>query len=197
IACNVRAVSLSDSPFATLDPPALKLITSAESRLAASSNEILVRVEFSRKKFTTVRPRRAGTFLITRVPTSRNDSAVSRIRVTSVALRSCIDNRCSFTSPCSLHDDRVLTVELRHEHADVVREAARQIVPAVRDADEDQICSALVSLQDLVSDPGERPPDVVGLHDLGAQKGTPLRASREADGLSRIFDSLPGLAGPA
>src|SRR5881394_1128363 len=123
MACNVRAVSLSDSPFATLDPPALKLITSAESRLAASSNEILVRVEFSRKKFTTVRPRRAGTFLITRVPTSRNDSAVSRIRVTSVELRSCIDSRCSFMSP------RFLAVQLGDEHPDVVRATRRHVLP--------------------------------------------------------------------
>src|SRR6476469_4246974 len=129
IACKVSAVSLSDSPFATLDPPALKLITSADSRFAASSNEILVRVEFSRKKFTTVRPRRAGTFLITRVPTSRNDSAVSRIRVTSVALRSCIDSRCSFTSPCPLHHDPVLAVELGDEHPDVIGASRRNVLP--------------------------------------------------------------------
>src|SRR4029077_4014898 len=129
IACNVRAVSLSDSPFVTLDPPALKLITSADSRLAASSNQILVRVEFSRKKFTTVRSRRAGTFLITRVPTSRNDSAVSRIRVTSDALRSGIDSRCSFTSPRSLDDDRVFAIQLGDEHLDVIRATRRHVLP--------------------------------------------------------------------
>ena len=80
---------------------------------------------------------------------------------------------------------------------DLIRQPARQIVATVGDADQHHVCRALVSLQDLVSDPGERPPDVVGLHDLGAQKGTPPRASREADGSVRIFDSLPGLAGPA
>jgi hypothetical protein len=47
IASRVRAVSLRLSPFVTEDPPVEKLITSAESRLAASSNEIRVRVEFS------------------------------------------------------------------------------------------------------------------------------------------------------
>ena len=47
IACRVQAVSLSDSPLETDDPLAEKLITSAESRLAATSNEILVRVESS------------------------------------------------------------------------------------------------------------------------------------------------------
>jgi hypothetical protein len=47
MACSVRAVSLRLSPFDTEDPDVEKLITSAESRLAASSNEIRVLVEFS------------------------------------------------------------------------------------------------------------------------------------------------------
>jgi hypothetical protein len=37
-------VSFSDSPLSTLEPTDLTLTTSAESRLAASSNELLVRV---------------------------------------------------------------------------------------------------------------------------------------------------------
>jgi hypothetical protein len=47
IASRVSAVSFRLSPFDTLEPLVEKLITSAESRFAASSNEILVRVEFS------------------------------------------------------------------------------------------------------------------------------------------------------
>ena len=47
MACSVSAVSFRDSPLLTLDPPVEKLMTSADSRLAASSNEIRVRVEFS------------------------------------------------------------------------------------------------------------------------------------------------------
>ena len=47
IASRVSAVSLRLSPLATLDPWAEKLITSADSRLAAASNEVLVRVESS------------------------------------------------------------------------------------------------------------------------------------------------------
>ena len=47
IASRVSAVSLRLSPLATLDPLAEKLITSADSRLAAASNEVLVRVESS------------------------------------------------------------------------------------------------------------------------------------------------------
>jgi hypothetical protein len=45
IACSVWAVSLRLSPLDTLEPLAEKLITSAESRLAAASNEIRVRVD--------------------------------------------------------------------------------------------------------------------------------------------------------
>ena len=47
IAARVWAVSLRLSPLDTLEPLALKLMTSALSRLAATSNEIRVRVESS------------------------------------------------------------------------------------------------------------------------------------------------------
>src|SRR5215217_265633 len=66
IAWSVCAVSLRLSPFETLDPLAAKLMTSAERRFAAASKEIRVRVESSKKRLTTVRPRRVGSFLIGR-----------------------------------------------------------------------------------------------------------------------------------
>src|SRR3954468_15150173 len=44
-ALSVCKVSLSDSPFSTDEPDDLTLITSADSRLAASSNDELVRVD--------------------------------------------------------------------------------------------------------------------------------------------------------
>ena len=47
IACSVSAVSLRLSPLETLEPLAEKLMTSADSRLAATSKEIRVRVESS------------------------------------------------------------------------------------------------------------------------------------------------------
>ncbi len=59
------------------------LITSALNREAASSNDVRVRVLGSTKKFTSVFPRSAGTFLISRVPTCLKASAVSRIRLIS------------------------------------------------------------------------------------------------------------------
>jgi hypothetical protein len=47
IAWSVSAVSLRLSPFETDDPEVVKLMTSAERRFAAISNEIRVRVEAS------------------------------------------------------------------------------------------------------------------------------------------------------
>ena len=52
-------------------------MTSAESRLAAASNEIRVRVLSSKNRLTTVRPRSAGSFLIGRSASERISSAVA------------------------------------------------------------------------------------------------------------------------
>src|SRR4029453_6000447 len=87
-ACNasrLRAVSFNVSPLVRLEVIAEILITSALNRNAASSNEVRVRVLGSTKKFTSVFPRRAGTFLISRVPTCLNASAVSRMNLISSA----------------------------------------------------------------------------------------------------------------
>ena len=73
-------VSLSDSPLSTLEPEALRLMVSADSRLAASSNDELVRVEDSKKTVMTVRPRRVGTFFTSRRMMLWKPSAVSRMR---------------------------------------------------------------------------------------------------------------------
>src|SRR5437667_397242 len=72
-------------PFVRLDVEAERLITSALKRKAASSNEVRVRVLGSTKKFTSVLPRSAGTFLISRVPTCLKASAVSRMKLISSA----------------------------------------------------------------------------------------------------------------
>ncbi len=94
MACRVRAVSLRDSPLETLDPLAEKLMTSAESRLAAVSNEIRVRVESSKNRLTTVRPRSVGSFLISRDCVAAIWAAVSRMRIASARERSAVDSRC-------------------------------------------------------------------------------------------------------
>ena len=94
MAISVWAVSLRDSPLETEEPLAEKLITSALSRLAAVSNEIRVRVESSKNRFTTVRPRSAGSFLTSREDTAAIWSAVSRIRTASAYDRSVVLSRC-------------------------------------------------------------------------------------------------------
>ncbi len=93
IASRVSAVSFRDSPLETEDPLAEKLMTSAESRLAAASKEMRVRVESSKKRLTTVRPRRVGSFLIGRSATRAISSAVSRIRTASSRVRSAAEMR--------------------------------------------------------------------------------------------------------
>lgn len=97
MASRVSAVSLSDSPLDTLDPLAEKLITSADSRLAAASNEMRVRVESSKNRLTTVRPRSVGSFLMERSETLASSSAVSRMRSASSLVRSPAEIRWRFT----------------------------------------------------------------------------------------------------
>src|SRR6266540_3371106 len=93
IACRLRAVSSSDSPFSTELPFAAKESASAESHFSAVSKEKRVRVEASKKRFTTMRPRSAGTFLISRSPMGRMDSAVSKMSAISPAERSSVPSR--------------------------------------------------------------------------------------------------------
>ena len=56
MAFSVIAVSMSVSPFLIAELATAMLMTSAPSRLPASSNEVRVRVEVSKKSSTTVRP---------------------------------------------------------------------------------------------------------------------------------------------
>lgn len=94
MAFNVNAVSFSDSPFDTEEPFAEKLITSADNRFAAVSNEMRVRVESSKNKFTTVRPRNVGSFLISRPWVAAMAAVVSRSNTASSWLRSLVDSKC-------------------------------------------------------------------------------------------------------
>jgi len=71
-----------------------KLRVSALSRFSAISKEERVRVEFSKKRFTTSLARRAGTFFMGRAEISAILSAVSRRRVMSCAERSSMPSRC-------------------------------------------------------------------------------------------------------
>ena len=79
IASILRIVSLKVSPLLTLLVEDEKLTASADNLFSASSNEILVRVEFSKNKLTTVLPCRVGTFLIGLSRTSLKVFVVSKI----------------------------------------------------------------------------------------------------------------------
>ncbi len=83
IASRLRRVSVSVSPLLVEEVDTFRLITSADSRWAASSKVVRVRVEFSKNTLQTVLPRSSGTFFTARAPTSRKESAVSRISVSS------------------------------------------------------------------------------------------------------------------
>ena len=102
------AVSFNVSPLVRLDVATEILITSALKRNAANSNDVRVRVLGSTKKLTNVFPRKAGTFLISRVPTCLNASAVSSTKLISSADNS---RRPSKSLRLQRRSVRVLTLE--------------------------------------------------------------------------------------
>src|SRR5579885_3359476 len=122
MASMLRAVSKSVSPLTTLLEEGEQLITSVLSRWAASSKEVRVRVLGSKKRLTTVLPRSAGTFLMSRPLTSLNDSAVSSICVISSGVRDAMPTRSlclrlMASSASRLDDDHaVLFARFFEEH---------------------------------------------------------------------------------
>ena len=77
MALSVIAVSISVSPFFTDELPTDMFITSAPSRLPASSNEDWVRVEASKNRLIRVRPRSEVRFFSIWRLRSTNSSARS------------------------------------------------------------------------------------------------------------------------
>ena len=94
IAATVSIVSRRLSPLLTLEVPTLNVITSADSRLAAVSNDSRVRVESSKNRLHTVLPRSAGTFGFGRWLTSTMVSVRSSRRSTPSTPISAIERRC-------------------------------------------------------------------------------------------------------
>src|SRR5581483_6980382 len=143
IASRFRAVSISVSPLTTLDDVPETLITSAESHFPAISNEVRVRVDGSRKRFTTVLPRRAGTFLISRDAISFMEAAVSRIVWISPGSRLRISSRSFRVRPIGalpsrlrfLDDHPVLAIVLAQEDLDGLPPGGRQVLAHVVGAD--------------------------------------------------------------
>ena len=85
-------VSSSDSPLLADEAEMFRLMTSADSRLAAISNVVRVRVEFSKNRLNTLLPRISGTFFTSRSVMPTNDEAVSRMWLT-IALRQAFDGQ--------------------------------------------------------------------------------------------------------
>src|SRR5215831_15580354 len=142
IASMLRAVSTSVSPLTTLEDDPDTLMTSAESHLPAISNEVRVRVEGSRNRFTTVLPRRTGTFLISRDAISFMEVAVSRIVWISAASRPRISSRSFRVSPITsssgvrlgvgfLDHDAVLSVVLVEQNLNSLAARRRQVLPHI------------------------------------------------------------------
>src|SRR5258705_6615572 len=116
---RLATVSSSDSPFEADETAMLRLMTSADRRLAAISNVVRVRVEASKKRLNTLLPRRIGTFFTSRSVTPANDSAVSRIWIRISRGRPSMERRCwssPFSFSCGLRsmlhllDERELAV---------------------------------------------------------------------------------------
>src|SRR5437588_4528327 len=105
IADRFATVSRSDSPLVCEDRAMLRLITSADRRLAAISKVVRVRVEGSKNRLNTLLPRRIGTFLTSRSVTPAKDSAVSRICTSTSRGSPSMESRCCsspFSFSCGL-----------------------------------------------------------------------------------------------
>src|SRR5689334_1987234 len=137
IASILRAVSSNVSPLTTLLDDGEKLITSALSRFAASSNEVRVLVLGSKNRLTTVRPRSAGTFLISRPVTSLNESAVCKInRISSTdsgaRLKRSLRLRLIVPSPSGLGDHYPIVLAFFfQQHLDFFFARRRNIFPNI------------------------------------------------------------------
>ena len=102
MASTVSTVSRSDSPFlTTTTSTAENDRTSAESRLAAVSKESRVRVDSSKNRVATTRPRRVGTLGMARRSTSAKASATRRTSAMPSGPRSATDRRCVTAAPGS------------------------------------------------------------------------------------------------
>src|SRR6478609_4285334 len=102
IATRLSIVSSRVSPLLVDDTPMLRLITSADNRLAAISKVVRVRVLFSKNRLNTVLPRSRGTFLTSRSAIDTNGRAVSSMRsMTGAGSPSSVSRCCNSPSPLS------------------------------------------------------------------------------------------------
>ena len=86
-------VSNSDSPLVADERAMSSVITSADSRVAAMSKVVRVRVEFSKNKLKTLLPRSSGTFFTSRSLTDTKLAAVSKICVKVALGKPSVDSK--------------------------------------------------------------------------------------------------------
>src|SRR3954454_16742843 len=94
IAVRLATVSSSVSPLVCDEVAILRFTTSADSRLAAISNVVRVRVLGSKNKLKIALPRSSGTFFTSCSVTETNERAVSRICSRTCAERPSMVSRC-------------------------------------------------------------------------------------------------------
>src|SRR5450755_3357793 len=129
-ASRLRAVSLSVSPFLNDDASAEKFTMSAVNRCAASSKLMRVRVDGSMNRFTTVLPRKAGTFLIARSPTALNARAVSSTVTISSAVSDSMSSRFFLVQLILFfQNDLVRLAGNVQPHAHFFRDGRRHVFP--------------------------------------------------------------------
>src|SRR4029079_11917271 len=181
IASRLSAVSTSVSPLTTLEVAMATLRVSALSRFSATSNDVRVRVLGSKKRFTTVRPRSVGTFLIGRCAISCIASAVSRMSTISSGVRSAMPSRCrccrrvaggaSATATGSLlvglDDDFVMTVHLLKPDLNAFAARRRHVLTHVVGLDR-QLAVSPVDEHDELD--GTRTPEVDQRVERGADR---------------------------
>ena len=95
----VRTVSRRLSPLLAELPLPARLMVSADIHFPAISKELRVRVESSKNRLITVRPRKVGTFFTSRRCRSCIETAVSRMAMVSARERSAELIRCRVIVP--------------------------------------------------------------------------------------------------
>ena len=101
MADRLAMVSSRDSPLEADERAMSRLMTSALRRVAAISNVVRVRVEFSKNRLNTLLPRSSGTFFTSRSLTEQKLAAVSSMCVIVLLGRPSMDSRW-ISSPCVL-----------------------------------------------------------------------------------------------
>src|SRR3954453_725224 len=186
IAVRLATVSSSVSPLVCDDVAILRFTTSAESRLAAISNVVRVRVLGSKNRLKIALPRSNGTFFTSCSVTETNERAVSRICSRTSGVRPSMVRRClslpsglscrlaprdSTIARLQLEAERPAPVALQYDRlvllhaqlrADILR-ADRQLTAAAIDERREPDRARATIVEDFVH---RRPDGAAGVEDI-------------------------------